>query len=106
MKIEFEISDKSFELLKAIEKEGQAEFRDSQHESLEAFKKSKEFVAGEPVAGESSMGTEKWFKARNFCDLKDIEDLRAYDLIDIHEMAWHMTYVVTERGKEIIKKYS
>jgi len=101
MKIEFEISDKSFELLKAIEKAGAAEFRDSQHESLEAFKKSKEFSSEE-----SGFRTEKWFKARNFCDLKDIEDLRAHDLIDMHDMAWHMTYVVTERGKEVIKKYS
>lgn len=101
MKIEFEISDKSFELLKAIEKEGAAEFRDSRYESLEEFKKSSEFIEGE-----SGMGTEKWFKARNFCDLKDIKDLIAHDLIDMHDMAWHMTYVVTERGKEIIKKYS
>lgn len=101
MKIGFEISDKSFELLKAIKEAGVAEFRDSRYESLEEFKKSIEFNAGE-----SGLGTEKWFKARNFCDLKDIQDLISYDLIDMHDMAWHLTYVVTERGKEIIKKYS
>jgi len=101
MKIEFEISDKSFELLKAIEKEGQVEFRDSEYESLEEFKKSKEFNSEE-----SGFRTEKWFKNRNFCDLKDLYELREHDLIDLNYMSWHQTYLVTERGKEIIKKYS
>lgn len=101
MKIEFEISDKSFELLKAIDKAGEAEFRDSEFTSLEAFKNSPEFSTEE-----SGFRTEKWFKARNFCDLKDLEELRERDLLDIHPMAWHMTYIISPFGKEVLAKYA
>ncbi len=100
MIIEFEISDKSFEVLKDIHKAGMAEFRDNNFYSLEEFKKSKKFVSEG-----TDMCTEAWFKRRNFCDQKDIEDLIAYDLIDIEENAWHPTYIVTERGKQILEKY-
>jgi hypothetical protein len=99
MEIKFEISDKSFELLKEIEKAGEAEFRDSEYKSLEDFKKSSEFSSEE-----SGFRTEKWFKARNFCDLKDMEELIAHDLVDIHGMAWHQTWVVSPFGKEILEK--
>lgn len=101
MKIEFEISDKSFEVLKDINEAGMAEFRDNNFYSLEEFKKSSKFVSEG-----TDMYTENWFKRRNFCDQKDIEDLIAYDLIDIHEDAWHPTYIVTKRGKQILEKYS
>jgi hypothetical protein len=100
MKIEFEISDKSFELLKAIDKAGAAEFRDFEYKSLEDFKKSHEFSAEE-----SGFRTEKWFKARNFCDFQDMDELIARDLVDTHEMAWHPTWVVSTFGKEILSKY-
>ena len=99
MKIEFEISDKAFELLKAIDEAGEAEFRDSEYKSLEDFKKSPDFNPAE-----SGFRTEKWFKARNFCDLKDLDELISRDLIDTHEMAWHQTWVVSPFGKEILKK--
>lgn len=101
MIIEFEISDKSFEVLKDIHKAGYAEFRESRYESLEEFKKSDDFVS----EGEG-MNTESWFKRRNFCDRKDLNDLLENGLIDDDEMSWHMTYVVTERGKQILEKYS
>jgi hypothetical protein len=100
MKIEFEISDKSFELLKEIEKAGAAEFRDYEYKSLEDFKKSSGFSSDE-----AGFMTERWFKARNFCDAKDLEELIAYDLIDTHESAWHPTWVVSQLGKEILSKH-
>lgn len=100
MIIQFEISDKSFELLKAISKAGMAEFRDSEYESLEDFKKSEYFV----VEGDG-MHTERWFKARNFCDLKDLEELIKLNLIDTDGMSWHQTWVVTEIGKEVLEKH-
>jgi hypothetical protein len=101
MIIEFEISDKSFEILKEIKKAKSAEFRDYQFESLEDFKKSDKFVK----EGDG-MCTEAWFKRRNFCDRKDLDDLFENGLIDDDGESWHITYVVTERGKKIIEKYS
>ena len=95
MKIEFEISDKSFEVLKEIDKSGQAEFKDYQFKSLEEF-----------ISEGNGINTENSFKIRNFCDQKDILDLITYDLIDIKEDALHPTYIVTERGKQILEKYS
>lgn len=101
MIIEFEISDKSFEVLKDIHKAGYAEFRDSRYESLEEFKNSEDFVS----EGEG-MHTESWFKRRNFCDRKDLNDLLENGLIDDDGESWHMTYIVTDRGKKIIEKYN
>lgn len=101
MIIEFEISDKSFEVLKDIHKAGIAEFRDNNFYSLEEFKKSNKFVSEG-----TDMCTEAWFKRRNFCDRKDLDDLFENGLIDDDGESWHITYVVTERGKKIIEKYS
>ena len=78
MKIEIEISDKAFELLKAIDKNGCAEFRDSEYDSFEQFKQSKEYLTPAP----NGFRDEHWFRGRNFCDLKDLEDLHKYNLID------------------------
>lgn len=101
MKIEFEISDKSFEILKDIGKKGAAEFRDYKYDSFEEFKLFDEFKEGE-----SGIGTEKWFKNRNFCDKKDIEELIKYNLVDGgNEMDWHVTYYVSDFGKQILEKY-
>lgn len=99
MIIQFEISDKAFEILKDIDEAGSAEFRDSEFDSLESFKNSKCF--NPEIEG---FQTEKWFKARNFCDLKDIEDLVNRNLIDSDSMSWHITYVVTDFGKEVLGK--
>lgn len=99
MIIQFEISDKSFEILKDIDKAGSAEFRDSEYDSLEEFKKSKYFNKAD-----EGFQTERWFKRRNFCDHKDLQELLNRGLIDSDGMSWHMTYVVTEFGKEILGK--
>ena len=96
------ISEKSFELLKQIEKAGFAEFRDSEYESLEQFKKSDLFNS--EAAGDR-LRDEEWFRARNFCDLCDLDELIKNDFIDIGDgMAWHPTYEVSELGKKILKE--
>ena len=95
MIIQFEISDKSFEILKDIDKSGTAEFRDSEYESFEHFKKSKNFNTEDEQIKE-----EKLFKERNFCDHKDLKELINCKLIDC--ISWHTTYMVTDFGKEIL----
>jgi len=97
MILEFEISDDSFESLLKIEKAKYAEFRDNEFESLEDFKKSKLFIEG--------TRSEDWFRARNFCDYKDINELIKYGLIDSGDgNSWHPTYYVSEFGKEVLSK--
>jgi hypothetical protein len=90
MKLCFSISYQSYHLLKEIEKVGCAEFRDYEYDSLEEFK--------------SGLRTEEWFKARNFCDYKDLTELIENNLIDHGDgMSWHLTYYVSEFGKKILK---
>lgn len=96
MILEFEISDKSFESLLKIEKVKYAEFRDNGFDSLEDFKKSKLFLDGTK--------DENWFKSRNFCDRKDIDELLKFGLIYGDCNAWHPTYYVSEFGKEVLSK--
>jgi hypothetical protein len=100
MIIQFEISDKSFELLKAIHEAGMAEFRDSEYRSLEAFKTSKDF---NPEKG--AFRSEEWFKARNFCDIQDLEELIERNLIDVDGMSWHQTWIVSKFGEEVLEKH-
>lgn len=96
------ISEKSFELLKQIEKAGAAEFRDSEYESFEHFKNSDLFNSEIVV---DRLRDEEWFRSRNFCDLCDLEELIANNFIDIGDgMAWHLTYEVSELGKKILKE--
>lgn len=101
VQIEFEISDKSYEILKLISQVRRAEFRDAEYESLEHFKESKYF---NPKP--NRLYSEKWFKTRNFCDLKDMEDLIAHELVDDGgDVDWYQTWYITEKGKSIIEKY-
>jgi hypothetical protein len=93
MKIEFEITDKSFELLKKIAEAGQAEFRDSNYESLEDY-----------LSSDDETKSKERFDNRNFCDLKDLNELITYNLLDTHEMAWHLTFIVSDFGKEMLEK--
>lgn len=90
-----EISEKSFELLKKINDNGHAEFRDSEFESLEEFSGS--------LNGGGTPEEIEQFERRNFCDLKDLSELIDNDLIDINDMSWHLTYKITEKGQKMLK---
>lgn len=96
-----EISDKSFELLKRLEKEKFAEFRDIEFDSVEEFKKSTLFKTD--TVGK--VRDEEWFYRRNFCDLKDMDELVENDLVDDgNGMAWHRTYYITDKGKLMLEQ--
>lgn len=100
MKITIEIPDESIEILKAINKVGGAEFRDSEYENLEAFKKSSLYNT---EIEEGRKRDDDWFMRRNFCDKKLLEPLMDFNLIDLDYDSWHLTYVVTSIGKTVIK---
>lgn len=94
MKLTFEISLKSFQLLQAIQITGYAEFKDHNVRSLEDFKKTNDFISG--------FTTEHHFKQRNYCDIQDLDELIENHLIEYDDDAHHVTYVVTEFGKRIL----
>ena len=93
----FRISDKAFELLCQIHDSGSAEYRDTQYESLDVFTNSTEFKNG-------FMSIDSFLK-RNFNGTYYlIAELLRFGLIDIDDMCWHTTYVVTDFGKFLISK--
>lgn len=93
--IRFQITDEAFDLLKQINKEGYAEYRDTRYETLEEFKNSDEY--------DISIRTEEWFLNRNFNGtLKLALELSNYGLIENDFDSWHKTYIVSDFGKEIL----
>ena len=99
MKFEIEISDAAFELLKEIEKNGYAEYRDREYPTIEDFKNSEEYKNGTRDV--------EWFKGRNFGGTYYlIHELTRYNLVDNNYEAWHLTFETTDIGKELIgQKY-
>lgn len=96
VKLSFEINKDSFDLLKKINEKGCAEYRDTNWKTLEDFKKSDEFLDGNR--------NQEWFLERNFGGTAYLlEDLIGCGLIDSDGESWHLTYIVTDFGKEILK---
>ena len=95
VKLEFEISEEAFELLKRIGN-GAAEYRDTEHESIGAF-----LVSDDHLVHERSL---EWFKNRNYDGTYHlITELSTYGLVESDGMSWHLTYVLTDFGKQILK---
>lgn len=93
--LSFRISDKAYELLKKINDSGNAEYRDTQYESLEDFENSQEFKSG-------FMTTDSFLR-RNFGGTYYlIAELDLFGLIQLDDMCWHTTYVISDFGKHII----
>lgn len=91
----FTISDEAFDLLKKINLEGSAEYRDIEYESLEVFKTGETYLNGRR--------TEESFLARNFGGTYSLAlELADKGLIDDDYDSWHVTFVMTEVGKEIL----
>ena len=95
MQLQFEISDKSYELLLKIHNAGLAEFRDSEYSNLYEFLKKE---------GKDWLDAKDRFERRNFCNLQDLDELLLNNLIDDGPgMDWHLTYYVSDFGKKILK---
>ena len=91
------ITDEAFELLKAIDKAGYAEYRDAEYSSLEEFKNSDLFL--------NKTRDEQWFVGRNFGGTYAlVSELEKYGLVDTDDMAWNITYILTDFGKYAIKQ--
>lgn len=101
MKLVYEIKDEAIELLKKIKQAGYAEFKDTYFRNVEEFKKSDTF--GTPLY-EDKVRDEAYFFRRNFCNLDEISELLAHDLLEDDDMSMSMTYVVSEKGKMLLSK--
>lgn len=98
MRIEFEISEESFDLLKRLEKEKYLEYRDTEYLNIDEFKDSEEFKSG--------LRSIQWFMNRNSDGTYYlIEELLKHNLVDCDDWAWHQTYVLTDFGKEVLKNH-
>jgi hypothetical protein len=97
--ISFNISDDAFELLKKINDSGFAEYRDTQYNSIEDFKDSDEFKNG-------FMSVESFLKRNSDGTHHLINELLQFNLVDIDDMCWHITYILTDFGKFVISKES
>lgn len=95
VKLSFEISKPAFDLLNKISKDGFAEYRDTEFQTLEEFKNSPVFQEGRR--------TEEWFLNRNYSGTYHlISELLKYGLVENNFDAWHITYIVSDFGKEIL----
>lgn len=92
----FQISDDAYNLLLKIDKEGYAEYRDTEYKTLKDFINSDEHNV--------QNRTVDWFMARNFDGtLQHIPELLKLGLVKFDDMAWHYTYVLTILGKQVLK---
>lgn len=93
--LQFNISDEACELLKSIKKGG-AEYRDTEYLTLQDFKESQVYKDG--------LRTEQHFLNRNYGGtLYLIEELEHFGLVESDGMSWHITYVLTPFGKEMLE---
>jgi hypothetical protein len=91
----FEISDEAYALLLSIQKEGYAEYRDTQWESLAVF------LVDETLFRLNH--SKENFLSRNHGGTYYLTgELLKYNLIDHVEDSWHITYQLTDFGKEML----
>jgi len=89
----FNISEEAFNLLKEIEKRP-AEYRDREFRNLDEFKNS-------DLAKIKS--DEHFLNRNNGGTYYLIEELESSGLVESDGESWHLTYVITWFGREILK---
>ena len=89
-----EITDESFALLKRLQKEGFAKFRDSEFDSFEHFSST--------LKGGATEEDKARFYRRNFCGVDEMHELIMFDLVEDVDGSWNTTYKLSELGKRFI----
>ena len=94
----FELTDEQYDHLLKIREKGFAEYRDTEYETLEDFKKSEIFQ-------ESGVRNEGWYLKRNFNGTLQLS-YKLYDmgLLTINDMSWHTTYVLSDLAENCLTK--
>lgn len=99
----FEISDEAYALLLSIQKEGYAEYRDTNFASLEDYLSYYEDYEEINNFRPTSKNSIQRFLVRNHRGTYHLTgDLLKYNLIDHVEDSWHITYKLTDFAKEIL----
>lgn len=96
-KIEFQISDEAFDLLVRLKRQKYLEYRDTEYSNLNEFKNSEEFKSG-------LRSTECFLNRNSDGTYHLIDELVKYNLVDVDGMSWHITYTLTDFGKEVLEK--
>jgi hypothetical protein len=90
----FNISDEAYDLLVKIKKEGYAEYRDSNFETLDDFINSDLYTVQNKSVD--------WFMSRNFNGtFRHVQELVKFGLVKFDDMSWHDTYVLTILGNKV-----
>lgn len=95
--LNFSISKEAYDLLLKIGNNGAAEYRDTRYSTLEEFKNSDLYKDG--------LRSEQSFLDRNYGGTYYlIDELEKYNLVESDGQSWHLTFVLTGFGKEMIQK--
>lgn len=97
LQLEIDISEEAYDLLKKMKNDGCFEYRDSEFDTLEDFKKSTLFS--------ENIRSEDWFLERNGGGtLYLISELEEYDLVENNFDSWHLTYKISKLGIKLIEQ--
>lgn len=95
-KFTFELTEEAYQLLLSIKKEGYAEYRDPRYENLEEFKNDvNNYMSDDSFLDRNHNGTYYL-----------ISELLKYNLVDSDGESWHITYILTDFGKELVSDAS
>jgi hypothetical protein len=94
----FKISEEAWKLLLSLNGEYKyVEYRDTEFRDIYDFLKSDLF--------HNEIKDTAWFNKRNHNGtLYLMEELESHGLVELDYEAWHMTYVISNLGKEVIKQ--
>ena len=99
IKIEFEISDAAFELLKRLEKVYSLEYRDPEYKSLDDYRKYKTLTGITP----DNSDEERFLKRNSGGTFYLMEELLGHDLVDFESKSWHQTFILSDLGKKVLQ---
>ena len=98
---EIELSKEAFDLLKKIDEAGQAVYRDHHYETTDDYLDWLELNDTQYNELEKER-----FLRRNFGGTFYLTgELLMYNLIEDLEGSWHLTYIISEKGKKFLEKY-
>lgn len=99
IKIEFEISDAAFELLKRLKKEGSLEYRDPEYKSLDNYRRYKTLTGITP----DNSDDERFLKRNSDGTLHLMEELLEHNLVDFDFGSCHQTFILSDLGKKVLQ---
>ena len=92
MEITIKLNQEEIALLKKCLEKGYLEYRDSEFSTVEEFQKSEIFQP------------QSWYLIRNENGTLSLaEELAKVGFLQTDDLAWHLTYIITEKGKKVLE---